>query len=182
MLLTMKAQLEAARAVIYYTAGGIDRAHRHADAQTRATAQERVDLLIPVCKGWGTDLGVEVTSTAIQVFGGMGYVEETGVAQHFRDARIAPIYEGTHGIQAMDLVGRKLPMRGGAAVGDHIARIAALAEALAARGDELALIRSNLSEALGALPTATDPAGMVIAGLRAAARMRGVDRMSLHKA
>ena len=79
----------------------------------------------PVSKGWGTDLGVELTSLALQVFGGMGYIEETGVAQHYRDARIAPIYEGTNGIQAMDLVGRKLPMRAGGAVGDYLGQIQA---------------------------------------------------------
>ncbi|HEY9557873.1 MAG TPA: acyl-CoA dehydrogenase [Acidimicrobiales bacterium] len=156
MLLTMRSSIEALRAVIYENAAAIDHANHGPDEAARAAGQELADLLTPVSKGWGTDLGVELTSLAIQVFGGMGYIEETGVAQHFRDARIAPIYEGTNGIQAMDLVGRKLPMRGGAAVGDHIARIAALDEALAAGGDELALIRSNLSEALGALRTATD--------------------------
>jgi 3-(methylthio)propanoyl-CoA dehydrogenase len=156
MLLTMKAQIEAMRAVIYYTAAGIDRAHRHADEHVRTTAQERVDLLIPVCKGWGTDLGVEVTSTAIQVFGGMGYVEETGVAQHFRDARIAPIYEGTNGIQAMDLVGRKLPMRAGGVVKDFLADVAATVEAGTAAGGDHAVIAAALGDALGALTESTD--------------------------
>ena len=86
---------------------------------------ELADILTPVSKGWGTDLGVELTSLALQVFGGMGYIEETGVAQHYRDARIAPIYEGTNGIQAMDLVGRKLPMRAGGAVADYLGQIEA---------------------------------------------------------
>src|SRR5438045_7119734 len=93
----------------------IDRARRHPDSEKRRAAQVRADLLIPVVKAWCTDLGVAVASTGIQVHGGMGYIEETGAAQHLRDARIAPIYEGTNGIQAADLVGRKLGLDGGAA-------------------------------------------------------------------
>ena len=107
-------------------------------------------------KGWGTDLGVELTSLALQVFGGMGYIEETGVAQHYRDARIAPIYEGTNGIQAMDLVGRKLPMRAGAAVADYLGYIDATIDELDAAGDDLVSIRSALADALASLRTATD--------------------------
>ena len=156
MLLTMKSQLEAMRAVIYRTAQGIDIAHKDTDEQTRTAAQERVDLLIPICKGWGTDLGVEITSTAIQVFGGMGYVEETGVAQHFRDARIAPIYEGTNGIQAMDLVGRKLPMRGGGVVKDFLADVGRTVERVRAAGDDYAEIADALETALSALNESTD--------------------------
>ena len=155
MLLTMKAQLEALRCLIYVTAKGIDVSRHHADEHTRTTAQERVDLLIPVCKGWGTDLGVDVTSTAIQVFGGMGYVEETGVAQHFRDARIAPIYEGTNGIQAMDLVGRKLPMRAGGVVTDLLAEIGATVEKGRAGGGDHAVIADALAGALDALTETT---------------------------
>ena len=82
----------------------------------RERAQELADLLTPLSKAWSTDLGVELTSIAVQVFGGMGFIEETGVAQHYRDSRIAPIYEGTNGIQALDLVGRKLAMRDGAVI------------------------------------------------------------------
>jgi len=156
MLLTMKAQLEALRCLIYRTAQGIDVAHRHADEHVRTAAQERVDLLIPVCKGWGTDLGVDVTSTAIQVFGGMGYVEETGVAQHFRDARIAPIYEGTNGIQAMDLVGRKLPMRAGGVVKDLLADVGGTVERGRAAGGDHAVIADRLADALAALTESTD--------------------------
>ncbi len=156
MLLTMQASIDALRGVVYENAVALDRAAHGADEAERAAGAELADLLTPVSKGWGTDLGVELTSLAIQVFGGMGYIEETGVAQHFRDARIAPIYEGTNGIQAMDLVGRKLPMRGGAAVGDHLARIAALDEALAAAGEDLASIRRGLADGLGALREATD--------------------------
>jgi len=156
MLLTMKAQLEALRCLIYRTAQGIDVAHRHTDEHVRTAAQERVDLLIPVCKGWGTDLGVDVTSTAIQVFGGMGYVEETGVAQHFRDARIAPIYEGTNGIQAMDLVGRKLPMRAGGVVKDLLADVGETVERGRAAGGDHAVIADRLADALAALTESTD--------------------------
>ncbi|WP_114951820.1 acyl-CoA dehydrogenase [Sphingosinicella terrae] len=108
MLLRMKALTQAARALTYYAAGRIDRGNL-GDAEAKA----RADLLTPLVKAYGTDVGVEVTSLAVQVHGGMGYVEETGAAQHYRDARISPIYEGTNGIQAADLVGRKLAMDGG---------------------------------------------------------------------
>lgn len=114
MLLSMRAATEAARALAYYTAGEADRARHHPDPARREAAQARVDLLTPVVKAWCTDIGVEVASTGIQVHGGMGFIEETGAAQHLRDARIAPIYEGTNGIQANDLVGRKLARDGGA--------------------------------------------------------------------
>ena len=156
MLLTMKAQLEAMRCVMYRTAQGIDVAHKAADEQTRTAAQERVDLLIPICKGWGTELGLDIASTTIQVFGGMGYVEETGVAQHFRDARIAPIYEGTNGIQAMDLVGRKLPMRGGGVVKDFLADVGDTAERVRAAGDDYAAIADALADAADGLGESTD--------------------------
>ena len=156
MLLTMKSQIEAMRAVIYRTAADLDVANHAGDEAVATKAKERVDLLIPICKGWGTDLGVELTSIAIQVFGGMGYVEETGVAQHFRDARIAPIYEGTNGIQAMDLVGRKLPMRGGEVVKDFFADIAATVADLRAAGDEYTVIADQLDAALGTLTETTD--------------------------
>ncbi|HVJ01471.1 MAG TPA: acyl-CoA dehydrogenase, partial [Sphingomonas sp.] len=109
MLLRMKAQTQAARALVYYAFGQLDRA-RGGDA----AAEKRVELLTPLAKAHGTDLGNEVASLGIQVHGGMGYIEETGAAQHFRDARITPIYEGTNGIQAADLVGRKLSMDNGA--------------------------------------------------------------------
>ena len=156
MLLTMRTSIEALRGVIYLNAAALDRATHGADEADREAGQELADLLTPVSKGWGTDLGVELTSLAIQVFGGMGYIEETGVAQHYRDARIAPIYEGTNGIQAMDLVGRKLPLRGGAAVGDHLGRIAALDSELADAGEDLASIRQGLAAGVAALREATD--------------------------
>ena len=109
MLLRMKALSQAARALTYYTAGLTDRATLGSE-----DAQSRADLLTPLVKAYGTDIGVEVASLGVQIHGGMGYVEETGAAQHYRDARIAPIYEGTNGIQAADLVGRKLGLEGGA--------------------------------------------------------------------
>jgi alkylation response protein AidB-like acyl-CoA dehydrogenase len=116
MLLTMRAQTRAARAICYLTAEAIDRSHRETDPAKRKIASERAALLTPVAKAYSTDIGIEVASTGVQIHGGMGYVEETGAAQHMRDARIAAIYEGTNGIQAIDLVTRKLPLSGGAAV------------------------------------------------------------------
>ncbi|MBK5912102.1 acyl-CoA dehydrogenase [Rhodothalassium salexigens] len=112
-LMTMKSTVEAMRALTYATGAAVDRAHAHADADERAKAQGLADLLTPVVKAWCTDMGVELTSENIQIHGGMGFIEESGAPQHYRDARIAPIYEGTNGIQAMDLVGRKLTMDDG---------------------------------------------------------------------
>jgi alkylation response protein AidB-like acyl-CoA dehydrogenase len=155
MLLTMRASIEAMRSLVYVTAEHTDLADHHPDEAVRRAAAERVDLLIPLCKAWSTDVGVEMTSLAIQVYGGMGYIEESGVAQHFRDLRIAPIYEGTNGIQAIDLVGRKLGMRAGGVVGDLLAEMRALDEPLASAGDALASIRSNLREAIDCLDEAT---------------------------
>jgi 3-(methylthio)propanoyl-CoA dehydrogenase len=156
MLLTMKAYIEAMRSLVYVTAEGVDLALADPDPAVRRSASERVELLIPLCKAWSTDLGVEMTSLAIQVHGGMGYIEETGVAQHFRDARITPIYEGTNGIQAMDLVGRKLPMRGGGVMADFIAEIRGLDAPLGAAGDDLVAIRTNLAEAVDILSATND--------------------------
>jgi hypothetical protein len=118
MLLRMKALTQAARALTYYTAGLTDRA-----SLGDREAQLRADLLTPLVKAYGTDIGVEVASLGVQVHGGMGFVEETGAAQHYRDARIAPIYEGTNGIQAADLVGRKLGLEGGAVLRSLLAEI-----------------------------------------------------------
>lgn len=116
MLIRMRSTTEAARALSLYAAAQLDIAHHHEDAGSRATAQARADLLIPMVKGWSTDLGVENASLGIQVHGGMGFIEETGAAQHLRDARIAPIYEGTNGIQALDLINRKILRDNGAAM------------------------------------------------------------------
>ena len=114
MLLTMRATTEAARAIIYRNVWASDRAHASADKEERAKAIGEADLLTPISKAYSTDIGVEAASLAVQVHGGMGFVEETGVAQFYRDVRIAPIYEGTNGIQALDLAGRKLNADGGA--------------------------------------------------------------------
>jgi len=115
MLLVQRSGVLAARALCLATAHALDLAAHHPEEGERERQRALADLLTPLAKSWSTDLGVELTSLALQVHGGMGYVEETGVAQHVRDARIAPIYEGTNGIQAMDLVGRKLGQDGGEA-------------------------------------------------------------------
>jgi hypothetical protein len=115
MLLSMKAQTEAARALAYSCGLAVDIAKHGADETQRAQAAARVDLLTPIVKSWLTDLANEVTSTGVQVFGGMGYIEDTGAAQFMRDARILAIYEGTNGIQGNDLVFRKLSRDNGAA-------------------------------------------------------------------
>jgi 3-(methylsulfanyl)propanoyl-CoA dehydrogenase len=156
MLLTIRASAEALRAVLYLVAESIDLAEHHHDEAVRAERRDLVELLTPVAKAWGTDLGVELTSLGLQVHGGMGYVEETGAAQLFRDARIGPIYEGTNGIQAIDLVTRKLPMREGRAVCHFLDRLDAIAGDLAAAGEELAGIRARLLDALQTLRAATD--------------------------
>jgi len=130
MLMTMKANIEASRALCYLNARELDVALASPDAEARELARERADLLTPLSKAWGTDLGNEMTSLAVQVYGGMGFIEESGVAQHYRDIRIGAIYEGTNGIQALDLIGRKLPMRGGAVMMELLEEIAADAKKL----------------------------------------------------
>ena len=137
-LLRMRSLTEGARALLYYTAGQVDRG-----ALGVAGAQARADLLVPLIKAWGTDVGCEIASLGIQIHGGMGFIEETGAAQHYRDARIAPIYEGTNGIQAADLVTRKLGYEGGAvlaALMHEIAGDAADAPTLATLANECAAI------------------------------------------
>jgi len=123
MLMTMKAYIEAMRCLIYLNAKAIDIAHNHPDELERQRGEELTNLLTPLSKGWCTDLGNELTSLGIQIHGGMGFVEETGAAQHYRDIRIAGIYEGTNGIQAIDLVGRKLSMRNGEVVSELLGEI-----------------------------------------------------------
>jgi 3-(methylthio)propanoyl-CoA dehydrogenase len=155
-LLTMRAYNEALRCLVYLNAECLDLAAHHPNEAVRQQRAGLADLLTPITKGWGTDLGVEVTSLAIQVFGGPGYIEETGVAQYYRDARIAPIYEGTNGIQAVDLVGRKLPLRAGAVMADFLAGIAATADDARGGGEALAPISARLAEAHAALQATTD--------------------------
>ncbi len=155
MLLSMRSHIEAMRALAVYNAAALDLS-RALDGDDAERWREFAELLTPVTKAWCTDVGCEVTSTAIQIYGGMGYIEESGVAQYFRDARIAPIYEGTNGIQAMDLVGRKLPMRMGGVVNDFIAEIRRTDVRLEAAGEDFAVIRANLTGAVDALVEATE--------------------------
>ncbi len=156
MLIEMRAETEARRALAYYAAGLTDRAHAAAEGPERDALQYRVDLLIPVVKAWCTDGGVSIASTGMQIHGGTGFIETTGAAQHLRDARIAPIYEGTNGIQALDLVGRKLQRDGGATLTALIAEMRALDSELAAGpGDDIAVIRERLTAGIDALGAAT---------------------------
>jgi alkylation response protein AidB-like acyl-CoA dehydrogenase len=156
MLMTMKAYIEAMRALVFVNAEAIDLAQHHPDADVRHRKRGLVELLTPISKAWCTDLGVELASVGVQVHGGMGFVEETGAAQHLRDSRIAPIYEGTNGIQALDLVMRKLPLNGGEPVRELLGSMRALDNELAAAGDDLATLRDNLREGVEALGQATE--------------------------
>ncbi len=151
MLLTMRSLTQASRAVCYYTAACLDRANHGDDAEASAFYLARADLLTPIAKAWCTEAALEATSYGIQVHGGMGYVEETGVAQFYRDARIAPIYEGTNAIQAIDLVGRKLLRDGGATVSAFVSDMRAVDAPLANAGNEFAVVRSALARGLDEL-------------------------------
>jgi hypothetical protein len=154
MLLTMKSTIEALRRVIYWNAACLDIAAHHPDAAEREKANDMAALLTPISKGWGTDMAVDLTGMAVQIHGGMGFIEETGVAQHYRDARITTIYEGTNGIQAMDLVGRKLPMKGGAVVMGLFDEIASIDSHLMKHA-ETVQIATQLRSALSAVRTTT---------------------------
>jgi len=156
MLMSMKAQVEAMRALAYFTAASLDKATRHPDAAERARHQAFADLMIPVVKGWSTETSIDIASTGIQIQGGMGYVEETGAAQHLRDARITTIYEGTTGIQANDLIGRKIAREKGATAQGVIAMMKTTDGQLAeAPGTDFSAIRAALSEGVRALDEAT---------------------------
>ena len=154
-LLTMRAYTLAMRVLCYKLAEQIDVARHHPDEATRTSADEMVDLLIPLTKSFCTDVSETVTSYGIQVHGGMGYIEETGVAQYYRDAKITQIYEGTNGIQAMDLVGRKMPMRAGGVYQDQVARMRSTLESLASAGEEVAVIHRELALAIDSLEDTT---------------------------
>jgi 3-(methylthio)propanoyl-CoA dehydrogenase len=130
MLATMRSLTEASRALAYVAAAHCDIAHRHFDEAKRAEHQAIYEFLVPIVKGWSTELSIDVTSLGVQVHGGMGFIEETGAAQYYRDARILPIYEGTTAIQANDLVGRKTVRDGGAVAKSMLASIAQTVEAL----------------------------------------------------
>jgi alkylation response protein AidB-like acyl-CoA dehydrogenase len=156
MLMTMKAMTAAARAICLMTADSIDRSRREKDSSARERAAERASLLTPVAKAFSADIGNEVASLDIQVHGGMGYIEETGAAQFFRDARIAAIYEGTNGIQEIDLVQRKLGLSGGAAVHREVADMRAAAGALGnSNAENFGEMEPCLAEAVDALDRAT---------------------------
>jgi acyl-CoA dehydrogenase len=156
MLLTMRALTRAARAICYATAAAIDRSHRATDPAARQAAHERASLLTPVAKAFSSDIGVEVASIGVQVHGGMGYVEETGAAQHLRDARIATIYEGTNGIHGIDLVTRKLPLSGGAAVKTYLAELRETVAAVKAVNDPvMGAMGVRLGEAVDSLERTT---------------------------
>lgn len=151
MLMAMKAGNEAMRALALTAAADIDRAH-HGDT----ASQSRVELFTPIVKGWMTELAQELTSLNVQVHGGMGFIEETGAAQHYRDARILPIYEGTTGIQALDLIGRKTVFDKGAAVQQLETEIQATVEKLSAAGNPtLSTLATQLNKALGQAQQAT---------------------------
>ncbi len=153
----MRSLTMAARAICYSTAMALDRAERGADPAARATALAQASLLTPVAKAFSTDIGNEVASLGVQVHGGMGYIEETGAAQLFRDARIAPIYEGTNGIQAIDLVTRKLPLNNGAAVAAHLDELRGVVESVSASNDPaFGWTAVRLDDAVESLARATD--------------------------
>jgi alkylation response protein AidB-like acyl-CoA dehydrogenase len=134
-LMSMRALTQAARSICYATAMALDRAERGADKAARQAAHARASLLTPIAKAFASDIGVEVASLGVQVHGGMGFIEETGAAQLLRDARITPIYEGTNGIQAIDLVTRKLPLASGAVVEAYIGELRRIVEAVNATND-----------------------------------------------
>src|SRR5690349_2815073 len=165
LLMLMKAQTEAMRALAYTTAATMDLARKARDAEARKQHQAFVDLMIPVVKGWSTETGIDVASLGVQVHGGMGFVEETGAAQYLRDARITTIYEGTTGIQAMDLVGRKIQREAGATAKAWLASLKTLDADLGKSGNaDIRALRAQLaqgvqsvSDAVNFLVEAKDP-------------------------
>lgn len=155
MLMTMKAQIDAMRALCYVNGQALDLARNHVDEEQRAWYGQLAELLTPLSKAWSTDLGCEVASLGVQIHGGMGFIEETGAAQYYRDARIAPIYEGTNGIQALDLVMRKLTMAGGDVVKRYLTEMRGLDHDLAEGGADYVKTRANLAAALDSLEEAS---------------------------
>lgn len=154
-LAMMRAKIAASRAICIATAVAADLAEHAEDEEERAAAKRREELLTPIAKAWSTDIGVEVASMGIQIHGGMGFIEETGAAQHLRDARIAPIYEGTNAIQALDLAGRKLSMAGGAAFEELYADIEQTIESCSTSSHpDLPPLAERLEDGLDALKEA----------------------------
>ncbi|WP_018989979.1 acyl-CoA dehydrogenase [Aromatoleum toluclasticum] len=158
MLMSMKSQTEAMRALAYVVAAANDAAHRDPDAAVRAENQAFVDLMIPVVKGWSTENSIDIASTGVQVHGGMGFIEETGAAQHLRDSRITTIYEGTTAIQANDLIGRKTAREGGVTIKALIAEMRGVVAQLGEHGGEEAFvaIRRSLESGIAALEAAVE--------------------------
>ncbi|RIX43639.1 MAG: acyl-CoA dehydrogenase [Rhodocyclales bacterium GT-UBC] len=157
MLMLMKSRVEACRALAYYTSGLLDRAHAVSDPEEKKRNLYLAEFMIPIVKGGGTEMGIEVTSLGVQIYGGMGFIEETGAAQHWRDSRITTIYEGTTGIQANDLLFRKLMRDQGATAKLVFAEVYATAKALGASGKpELQVIGARLGVALKAWTEATE--------------------------
>jgi len=157
MLMHMRAHTEAARAVAYVAAGWADLAHHHTDAELRRQAKGFYEYLVPIVKGWSTEMSIDVASNGVQVHGGMGFIEETGAAQFYRDARILTIYEGTTAIQANDLVGRKTARDGGAVARALIGRMNDTAAELSASANvDLAVIGKRLAAAVGAYAETVD--------------------------
>jgi alkylation response protein AidB-like acyl-CoA dehydrogenase len=157
MLMLMKSQTEAMRALAYVVAAAMDVAARHPDKEMRARNQAFVDLMIPVVKGWSTETGIEIASLGVQVHGGMGFVEETGAAQYLRDARITTIYEGTTGIQANDLIGRKIAREGGATVKGWLEHLQGVDADLAkSEHADVKAIRARLQQGVKAVAESVD--------------------------
>jgi acyl-CoA dehydrogenase len=157
MLMLMKSNVEAMRALIYVVGSALDHSVRNPDPEVRARNQAFVDLMIPIVKGWSTETGIEVASTGIQVHGGMGFIEETGAAQYLRDARITTIYEGTTGIQANDLIGRKIARENGMTAKVVLGMMSKLAKELAVESDvDLKRIGEALNRAVAAAGTCID--------------------------
>jgi hypothetical protein len=156
MLLTMRAMTGAARAICYATGVALDRSIRDRDDAARTKALARCSLLTPIAKAFSTDIGIEVASLGVQVHGGMGFIEETGAAQHYRDARIAAIYEGTNGIQAIDLVTRKVPLEGGNTVRLYLNELREIVKAVQANNvPAFGETAARLNEAIDSLERAT---------------------------
>jgi butyryl-CoA dehydrogenase len=166
MLMTMRACCEAARALAYVAAAASDAGHRHDDAEARRQNMAFYEFLVPIVKGWSTEMSLEVTSLGVQVHGGMGFIEETGAAQYYRDARILTIYEGTTAIQANDLVGRKTARDGGRVARAVIAQVKATENALAGAGSFDAILGA-LVEGRVALESVVE---FVVAGVKSDVR------------
>jgi alkylation response protein AidB-like acyl-CoA dehydrogenase len=160
MLMSMKAQIEAMRALAYVTAGALDTAHKSPDDAARRRAKAFAEFMIPIVKAWSSETATELCSTAVQVFGGMGYIEETGIAQQYRDIKITAIYEGTTGIQALDLVGRKLIRDMGSTATKVVGDIAAFAQTLGGDDPDVIAIKAELEKGVAALGDASTRIGM----------------------